>query len=97
MEEDYLAIESYNALGKRFYNLMAHLVKTGRFKCLNICFDFFFLNLSFRPKKCEKKTNNTTKYCISKWKFHLHHLKLSKREIEKEKALLFSCLVEFTL
>ena len=51
--------------------------------------------LSFRPKKCKKKTNKLLN--ISKWKFHLYHLKLTKREIEKEKALLYFCLVEFTL
>ena len=86
-----MAIESYNAIGKRYYNSVAHLVKSRRFKCLNICFDiFFFLNyLSFRPKKCEKKTNNTTKYCISKWKFHLYHLKLTKRNRKRENSTLF--------
>ena len=47
------------------------------------------------PKNVKRKP--TILLNISKWKFHLYHLKLSKREIEKEKALLFSCLVEFTL
>ena len=51
--------------------------------------------LSFRPKKCKKKTNKLLN--ILKWKFHLYHLKLTKGEIEKEKALLYFCSVEFTL
>ena len=42
--------------------------------------------LSFRPKKSKKKTNKLLN--ISKGKFHLYHIKLPKREIEKEKALL---------
>ena len=49
--------------------------------------------LSFRPKNVIRKP--TILLNISKW--NLYHLKLSKRETEKEKAILFSCLVEFTL
>ena len=43
--------------------------------------------LSFRPKISKKKTNKLLN--ISKGKFHLYHIKLPKREIEKEKTLLF--------
>ena len=51
--------------------------------------------LSFRPKKCKKKTKNTTKYI--KMEISFISSKLTKREVEKEKVLLYSCLAEFTL
>ena len=51
--------------------------------------------LSFRPKKCKKKTKNTTKYI--KMEISFLPSKLTKREVEKEKVLLYSYLVEFTL
>ena len=87
---------SYNALGEMFYNLMAHFVKIRRFKCLIIFFDMLKKNyLSFRPKKCKKKTNNTTKYI--KMEISFISSKLTKREVEKEKVLLYSYLAKFTL
>ena len=51
--------------------------------------------LSFRPKKCKKKTNNTTKYI--KMEISFISSKLTKGEVEKEKVLLYFYLAEFTL
>ena len=51
--------------------------------------------LSFRPKKCKKKTNNTTKYI--KMEISFISSKLTKGEVEKEKVLLYLYLAEFTL
>ena len=45
--------------------------------------------LSFRPKKCEKKTNNTTKYCISKWKFHISSKTYKEKNRKRENSILF--------
>ena len=43
--------------------------------------------LSFRPKKCKNKTNKLLN--ISKGKFHLYHLKLTKRNRKRESSTLF--------